>query len=95
MEWTGYEVFSVLSGISLLGAAFVPDLRVKNRVLAAFGGLFFLVYGFYVASQTTGTWTFPTAIFVIPFGAVGYILYTFAKRKGYFGGTVDQNRRDR
>lgn len=86
MGWGGYEVFSVLSGCSLLAVAFVPDTKPKDRAWCALGGLFFLVYGFYVASRTSGTWTFPAIIFVIPFGVVGYILYTLGKRRGYFGG---------
>jgi hypothetical protein len=92
MDWSGYEVFSVLSGISLLAVAFVPGMRVKDRIWCVVGGLVFLVYGFYVAGQTSGTWTFPAIIFVIPFGVVGYVLYTLARRKGYFGGDAEQNR---
>jgi hypothetical protein len=91
MEWSSYEVFSVLSGISLLVVALVPDVKVKDRLWCVAGGLFFLVYGFYVAGQTSGTWTFPWVIFVIPFGVVGYVLYQVGKRKGYFRDEVDQS----
>ncbi|GLZ29144.1 hypothetical protein Lesp02_13340 [Lentzea sp. NBRC 105346] len=89
MNWSSYEIFSILSGVSLLAAVFFPDVKPKDRALCAAGGLFFLIYGFYVANQTTGTWTFPWVIFVIPFGAVAYLGYTIAKRKGYFDSEAD------
>jgi hypothetical protein len=92
--WSSYEIFSVLSGLSLLGVALVPDLKPKDRAYAVGGGLFFLFYGFYVASQTTGTWTFPGVIFIIPFGVVGYALYGLAKRKGLVGGQPESRRED-
>jgi hypothetical protein len=95
MDWSGYEVFSVLSGISLIAVAFAPDLKAKDRVWCVLGGVMFVGYGFYVANQTSGTWTFPWVIFAIPFGAVGYVLYTLGKRKGYFGGNTEQDRQDR
>lgn len=95
MNWSSYEVFSVLSGISLIAVAFVPGTKPKDRGWCAFGGLALLIYGFYVAGQTSGTWTFPAFIFIIPFGVVGYVLYAFDKRKGYFGGSAGQGRSDR
>jgi hypothetical protein len=95
MNWSSYEVFSVLSGVSLIAVAFVPGTKPKDRGWCVVGGLALLVYGFYVASQDSGTWTFPAIIFVIPFGVVGYVLYTFGKRKGYFGGSTNQNRSNR
>ena len=76
MHWSAYEVFSVLSGIVLVGMAFVPSLKGSDRAWALLGGIAFAVYGFYVAGQDSGTWTFPAIIFVIPFAAVLYLLVT-------------------
>ncbi|MFF2367241.1 hypothetical protein ACFVU0_31670 [Streptomyces sp. NPDC058122] len=73
-HWSAYEIFAVLSGIILIGAAFVPGNSVKNRAWAALGGTFLACYGWYVAHQTTGTFQFPVVIFLIPPGAVIYLL---------------------
>lgn len=80
MHWSGYEVFSVLSGLVLLAAAFAPRLAPKDRGWAVFGGLFFVGYGVYVANQTSGTFGFPVIIFIIPFLAAGYLLFSVARR---------------
>jgi hypothetical protein len=73
-QWSAYEIFSVLSGIVLIGAAFIPGLTVKDRAYAVMGGGFFVGYGWYVAHQTSGTFEFPVMIFVIPAAAVIYLL---------------------
>ena len=73
-HWSAYEIFAVLSGIILIGAAFVPGMSVKDRAWAVLGGIFFVCYGWYVAHQTTGTFSFPVVIFLIPPGAVIYLL---------------------
>ncbi|AWL39621.1 MULTISPECIES: hypothetical protein [unclassified Streptomyces] len=75
MQWTAYEIFSVISGLILIGAAFAPVLSLKDRVYALLGGALFTGYGFYVANQTSGTYEFPVFIFVIPAVAVLYVLY--------------------
>jgi hypothetical protein len=71
MDWGAYEVFSVLSGITMLIMGLVPGLSVKERLGVLAGGAFFLVYGICVASQDSGIWLFPIWIFVIPFVGVG------------------------
>ncbi|MET8860262.1 hypothetical protein [Streptomyces sp. NPDC004579] len=82
-HWSAYEIFAVLSGIILIGAAFVPGNSVKNRAWAALGGIFLTCYGWYVAHQTTGTFQFPVVIFLIPPGAVIYLLVkAFGKSGG-------------
>ncbi|AEN11310.1 MULTISPECIES: hypothetical protein [unclassified Streptomyces] len=81
MQWTAYEIFSVISGLILIGAAFAPGLSLKYRAYAVLGGAFFTGYGFYVANQASGTYEFPVFIFVIPAVAVLYLLYRV------FGGT--------
>ncbi|MFG2195736.1 hypothetical protein [Streptomyces sp. NPDC048639] len=75
MNWSVYEVFSVISGIVLIlcGTAF-PDLSLKDRAWSVLGGILFVGYGIYVANQTSGTWEFPVVIFLIPFGAVLYLI---------------------
>lgn len=85
MQWSAYEIFSVISGLILLGAAFAPGLSFKDRLYALFGGAIFTGYGFYVANQTTGTYEFPVFIFVIPGVAVLYLLYRL------FGGSGDSS----
>ena len=75
MHWGVYEVFSVISGIVLLVCGLLlPDVGVKDRAWSVIGGAVMLVYGVYVARQTSGTYTFPVIIFLIPPGAVIYLL---------------------
>lgn len=74
MDWGPYEVFSVISGIALIGMAFAPRLETSNRFFAVLGGAFFVGYGFYVAGQTSGTFEFPIIIFVIPALGVIYLI---------------------
>ncbi|MFF4540478.1 hypothetical protein [Streptomyces aureus] len=81
-HWSAYEIFAVLSGIILVGAAFAPGLSVKNRAGAVLGGVFLTCYGWYVAHQTTGTFQFPVVIFLIPPGAVIYLLVKAFGRSG-------------
>jgi hypothetical protein len=69
-DWDGYTVFSVIAGISLVILAFLPDQKPGNRVINGVVGLGYVVYGVWAAQQTSGTYFFPVAIFVIPF-AVG------------------------
>ncbi|WP_328450372.1 MULTISPECIES: hypothetical protein [unclassified Amycolatopsis] len=77
-----YEVFSLLSGIILVGAACVPKLKASQRFWAAVGGAGLIVYAIYVANQTRGTFVFPAVIFVIPVVAIGYlVLQAIAKTK--------------
>ncbi|WP_433473697.1 hypothetical protein ACQPZP_33525 [Spirillospora sp. CA-142024] len=72
MTWSKYEIFSVLSGFVLIGAAFMPGMSVKDRMRMGAAGVLFAGYGFFVAAQTSGTWEFPWMIFVIPFIGLGY-----------------------
>lgn len=72
MTWSKYEIFSVLSGFVLLGAAFLPGVSAKERMQIGAGGGLFVAYGFFVAAQTSGTWEFPWFIFIIPFVGLGY-----------------------
>jgi hypothetical protein len=66
VHWSAYEIFSILSGIVLIGLAFTPDEKVSNRFWLGIGGVGFIAYAFYVAAQTSGTFYFPVWIFVIP-----------------------------
>jgi hypothetical protein len=75
MHWGAYEVFSVLSGVVLLVCGLMlPNVTVKDRAWSVIGGAFLLVYGVYVAKQTSGTYYFPVGVFIIPAGAVVYLL---------------------
>lgn len=71
MHWDGYTVFSVITGVMLLvvGLA-LPGASTKSRIYAVAGGAFFVVYGIYVANQTSGTYYFPVYIFVLPIAIV-------------------------
>ena len=69
-DWDGYTVFSVIAGISLVILAFLPDQKPGNRVINGVVGVGYVVYGVWAAQQTSGTYFFPVAIFIIPF-AVG------------------------
>jgi len=95
VQWSSYEIFSVLSGIALVGLALVPGVKAKDRVFAVLGGLFLLGYGFYVAAQTEGTWRFPVMIFVLPFAVVGLVLVDLAKRRRSLGSGGDGRRENR
>jgi hypothetical protein len=88
VHWGPYEIFSVLSGLSLLIVALVPG-KASSRLWAVLGGLFFVGYGVYVANQTTGVWTFPVWIFVIPFAAVVYLIAAIVKGRDSNGGSND------
>ncbi|MEU6141313.1 hypothetical protein ABZ848_13210 [Streptomyces sp. NPDC047081] len=75
MHWGVYEVFSVISGAVLLVCGLMlPKVAVKDRAWSVIGGAFLLVYGVYVAKQTSGTYYFPVGVFIIPAGAVLYLL---------------------
>lgn len=74
MDWGPYEVFSVISGLVLIGMAFASRLEAANRFFAVLGGAFFVGYGFYVAGQTSGTFEFPVMIFVIPVVGAIYLI---------------------
>lgn len=75
MNWSTYEIFTVLSGLVLLGAALLPGLSAKDRLRFGAGGVLFVGYGCFVASQETGTWHFPWVIFVLPFAGLGYAAF--------------------
>ena len=75
MDWDAYTVFSVVSGILLVIFGITVSVNGKDRAWVIGGGVFFLLYGFYVAAQTSGTFGFPVIIFLIPFGAIAYLIY--------------------
>jgi peptidoglycan/LPS O-acetylase OafA/YrhL len=72
MHWSAYEVFSVISGLALLGMGFLPGTSGKDRARLMLMGAAFVVFGCYVASQDSGTYYFPVAIFVLPFAVAFY-----------------------
>jgi zinc-ribbon domain len=80
MHWNAYTVFSILSGAVLLAAVLVPGLSASDRLWGILGGVFFVGYGIYTASQSSGTFYFPWFIFVIPFVAVGLGVYKLTSR---------------
>ena len=87
MNWSPYEIFSVLSGVVLLvtaavGPAYGAELSAKDRTWTVAGGAGYVAYGFYVANATSGHFVFPVVVFVIPFVFAGWIvLNAYSKRK--------------
>jgi uncharacterized membrane protein len=71
---SAYEVFSLLSGVTMVGVAFAPKIKASERFWAVVGGVLLIGYAIYVANQTSGTFYFPWIIFVIPFAAAGYLV---------------------
>jgi NADH:ubiquinone oxidoreductase subunit H len=69
-------VFSVISGVVLVIAAMVPGLSARDRLWSLVIGAGSIAYGIYVANQTSGTYYFSWVIFVIPPGAVLYVIAT-------------------
>jgi hypothetical protein len=81
MNWDGYTIFSILSGLVMLLVALLGrDIGMKGRAMAFAGGVFFAGYGVYVASQTSGTFYFPIWIFVIPFLGVASLVFPSLNR---------------
>jgi uncharacterized membrane protein len=71
---SAYEVFSLLSGVVMVGVAFAPKIKASERFWAVVSGVLLIGYAIYVANQTSGTFSFPWIIFVIPFAAAGYLV---------------------
>lgn len=87
MHWSAYEIFSVLSGASLLIGTFVgsileADLSTKDRLFGLFGGIAMIAYGFHVAGQTEGVFVFPVAVFIVPFVFTGWIVLQIVQASG-------------
>jgi uncharacterized membrane protein len=74
VNWSSYEIFSVISGVVLWAVAAAPVLELKERAVFAVCGVLFAGYGFYVASQDYGTFVFPAVIFALPVGAAARAL---------------------
>jgi hypothetical protein len=74
MNWSAWEVFSVISGLIMAIAGMVmPDTSIRERLSISGVGIGFVVYGFYVANQTSGTFEFPIIIFFVPVVALFYV----------------------
>ena len=84
MNWDGYTVFAVISGIVLLLFVMVPEPLLKmslgSRALLGAGGVACISYAIYVANQTSGIYYFPVQIFVIPLLPPLYLFGGAAKR---------------
>lgn len=92
MQWTSYEIFSVISGLILIAATFMSGLSVKYRFYSFVGGAFFVGYGFYVANEVAGTYEFPVIIFLIPVAAVIYVLLMAFGKSGSSGRSEEEER---
>ena len=67
MHWSAYETFSVISGLTFVAIALIPDTPMKDRAWSVLAGLGLIAYAMYVAEQDSGTYYFPVGVFVIPF----------------------------
>jgi hypothetical protein len=75
MHWDGYTICSVISGaIVVLATIAGQGLSAQDRLYGLMGGGFFVAYGVFVASQDSGTFVFPIWIFVLPVGAIIYLV---------------------
>lgn len=93
MQWDVYTVFSVVSGIAMFAMAFAPWVSGKERVWAVVAGALLTVFGFFVAAQDSGTWSFPVGIFVIPFVvAAAFARQYFRWRRSQDGAAADRLR---
>jgi hypothetical protein len=82
MDWDGYTVFSVITGIAcILLGAFANKVSNKSRMWAVLGGIVFAGYGIYVAAQDSGTYYFSIFIFVLPFALAAKIIYDMVQKK--------------
>lgn len=70
MGWDSITIFSVISGLTLIGMALYPDLEPKEKIMSAVGGILFVGYGFYGASMTSGTFFYSPIVFLIPAFAI-------------------------
>jgi hypothetical protein len=70
MQWSRYEVFSVISGLIMVAAGLAVTMPGKDRLAYIGGGAALVGYGCYVAGQDSGTYYFPSAIFFVPIAAV-------------------------
>lgn len=76
MDWSGYEVWTLISGIVVLGVGlFGASLEGRERFTWAGIGMFCIVYAFYVASRTTGAYYFSVYIFAAPVAAVARAVF--------------------
>ncbi|MEV6647101.1 hypothetical protein [Amycolatopsis sp. NPDC051371] len=94
MNWSAYEVFSLLSGIVMAGVAFAPRIKASERFWAVVSGAFLIGYAIYVANQTSGTFYFPWIIFVIPFAAAGYLVVQAVSRNRESGEQRNDDRQN-
>ncbi|HEU5354988.1 MAG TPA: hypothetical protein VFU65_11025 [Actinocrinis sp.] len=95
MHWSAYEVFSVISGVILIIAAFLPHLGFRDRFWAAVGGAGLIAYAIYTGHQIEGTYTFPVIIFVIPFAAAIWLLSRAFGKNSAGGGQTSEGRKER
>jgi hypothetical protein len=91
MNWSAYEIFTVLSGVALAIGGLMPGGGMKDRLWMVAGGVLLIGYGIYVANQTGGTWMFPIWIFVIPVAAG---LWAVGKAVGRMGEASADTKQD-
>lgn len=79
MDWSVYEVFSVLAGITLILVTIFVAGSASEYAWGLLGGAASIGYGIYVASQDSGIYYFSVWIFILPIAAaVGAVIWGVA-----------------
>ena len=60
---------------------FLPESAGKDRARLMLAGGAFIIFGFYVASQDSGTYYFPAGIFMLPFAIALYAGFKAFERR--------------
>jgi hypothetical protein len=81
MNWSWYETFSVLSGLTLMVIGARAGGSVKDRAFSICGGVALVVYAFYVASQDSGIYYFPRIVVLLPFALAAVAVIRVVQRR--------------
>ena len=69
MQWSRYEIFSVVSGLIMVAAGLLVTMPGRDRLVYIGGCAALARDGLYVGGQDSGTFFFPAAIFAVPVAA--------------------------
>lgn len=80
MHWDFYTIAAVASGATLILLGLFGGDSASRRGLGLVAGAALIGYGYYVASQTSGTYYFPIFLFVIPVVGIVHFAKSLAAR---------------
>jgi hypothetical protein len=75
MSFGGYETSFLISGIAMGAAGVLPAVKMKERLWFMVIGGAMIVYAFYVAGQSSGTFFFPVQLVALPWLILAKGLY--------------------